>query len=551
MAVLSLGPTSLTLTAPSFLITLLFILHSTLSLLKAIRSRVKITALGGISFNRESHRVMFRFFLRSIFHIMIIRHEDSVKSSWWVEHASSSLKYSPSDHFPFSTLPILSSLQISVPKILVANVFALVAAGLITWIGKYAILAYQVARYLSASKTPTDSFQNPPKKILIVHGSVGAGHKRAAQALSETFALKHPEIQVEVIDIVDYAGSFFHAIYKTGYLALAERNWGSHLVGYWFDAGNTDRPGWGKRLIQEAFLLDFISHIYKTSPDVIINTHFLSTEIVAGLRRRGLLKIPQVTVVTDYDAHAFWANYPCEGFFVGQDGAVANLTHVNHDIDEDRVHVTGIPCVPVFSEVASKKVCMKNLGLMGEAGRPVVMITASGAMFEGRPSVFTIYEQALSCATPLEIVIITGRQKDLRAELEKVEVPERHVVKLEGFTRVMHEYMKASDVIVTKPGGLTTAESIGIGLAMVIVNPYPGQEMRNTDNLLEKGIAVKCNDLYLLGAKLESVVGDAKRMKAMQKASKAYGNLGACFEICEFIAEGQYGYIEVEKAKEQ
>jgi hypothetical protein len=81
-------------------------------------------------------------------------------------------------------------------------------------------------------------------------------------------------------------------------------SWGSHLIGYFFDAGNTKKPGWFKRLVQEAFLLDLISFIYHFSPDVIVNTHFLSVEIVAGLRRRGLLECPQVTVVTDYDAHA-------------------------------------------------------------------------------------------------------------------------------------------------------------------------------------------------------------------------------------------------------
>ena len=149
----------------------------------------------------------------------------------------------------------------------------------------------------------------------------------------------------------------------------------------------------------------------RCKPDVIINTHFLSTEIVAALRRRKLLRVPQVTVVTDYDAHAFWANYPCETFFVGQEGAVANLTHVNPEIEQKRVIVSGIPCVPAFSTCPAKRTCVKNLGLVGEKGRPLVLITASGAVYEGRPSIFTIYEQALSCETGIEIVVITGRQK--------------------------------------------------------------------------------------------------------------------------------------------
>ena len=145
----------------------------------------------------------------------------------------------------------------------------------------------------------------------------------------------------------------------------------------------------------------------------------------------------------------------------------------------------------------------------------------------------------------------------------------------------MHEYMEAADLIITKPGGerneptmseervpqlctsqtlillvdslvvahsgLTTAESLATGTAMLIVNPYPGQEMRNTDNLLEAGIAVKCNDLYLLGKKLQNIVDNPKKLRSMQKNSKNYGNSEACFEIVDFIAGGEYGYLDVGK----
>ena len=84
---------------------------------------------------------------------------------------------------------------------------------------------------------------------------------------------------------------------------MAEKTWGSHLVGFVFDSTNKKKPGAMSRLFQESFLLDFINYIFTFKPDVIINTHFLSVEIVAGLRRRKLLRVPQVTVVTDYDAH--------------------------------------------------------------------------------------------------------------------------------------------------------------------------------------------------------------------------------------------------------
>jgi len=505
---------------------------------------------------REKYRQLAYYTLRTTLHLLLMFYEDEVKAMDLIEKASDSLHYSPWKHLPFSLFFKLVGfepplLTLVVPKMLVANALAIAVATVAIWVGKYLILMVNVGRYLltvrQAQAEGEHTFNSPPQRILIVHGSVGAGHKRAAQAIAETFALEHPQIKVEVIDIVDFAGETFNQIYKKGYLSLAEKTWGSHLVGYVFDNTNKKKPGTMSRLFQESFLLDFINHIFTFKPDVIVNTHFLSTEIVAGLRRRKLLRVPQVTVVTDYDAHAFWANHPCETFFVGQEGAVANLTHVNPMIEEERVIVSGIPCVPAFSKCPAKRTCVKNLGLVGEKGRPVVIITASGAVYEGRPSIFTIYEQALSCETGIEIVVITGRQKDLREQLSKIPVPERHFVKLEGFTKVMHEYMAAADVIVTKPGGLTTAESLATGLAMVIVNPYPGQEMRNTDNLLENGIAVKANDLYLLGSKLNSIVSDPSRLKRMQRQSKSYGDSGACFTIAEHIASGEYGYIDLTK----
>ncbi|GMH59861.1 hypothetical protein TL16_g02916 [Triparma laevis f. inornata] len=544
MAILSLGDT-LHVQLKSYFFTISALLYSLYFLLKNLRPRVKVSSLGGLSYIREQHRVLANWALRVILHGTILVYNEELKTQ-----RIDTILFVPAEGFSaviFQHLPLsVQAFKVVVPKILAANLAAILLANSMVWFGKYILLVIKVLSYVfSVRKAGAPVFEDPPQRVLIVHGSVGAGHKRAAQALSDTFQQRYPEIVVEVVDIVDFAGSFFSSVYKTGYLSLSEKTWGSHLVGYFFDAGNTERPGWFKRLIQEAFLLDFINYIYKFKPDVIVNTHFLSTEIVAGLRRRQLLKIPQVTVVTDYDAHAYWANYPNEKFFVGQEGAVGNLTHVNPQIEQDDVLVTGIPCVPAFSAVPTQKQCIKNLGLAGEKGRPIVLICASGAIYEGRPSVFTLYEQALSCSSKLEIVIITGRQKDLRSQLEQIAVRPQHKVKLEGFTKVMHEYMTAADLIITKPGGLTTAESLATGTAMLIVNPYPGQEMRNTDNLLEAGIAVKCNDLYLLGNKLQKIVEDPKRLKDMQKKSKAYGNAGACFDIVDYIADGEYGYIDV------
>ena len=302
--------------------------------------------------------------LRVTLHLLILFFETDAKDL--VEHTMDSIPALPFVRFTFT---------MTLASVLVANLAAIPIATVAEFIIKYISLGCKIARYLMLTK-PDERFRNPPQKVLIVHGSIGAGHKRAAQALSDTFKERYPALEVKVIDIVDFAGPTFNAMYKRGYLSLAEKTWGSHLVGYIFDASNQSQAGWFSRLVQESFLLDFFSYIYNFRPDIIVNTHFLAPEIIAALRRRGLIRLPQVTVVTDFDAHAFWANYPCEAFFVGQSGAGGNLTHVNSSISEDRIFVTGIPCVPVFSTIGSRESCLKATGLRGEEGRPVVLLTA-------------------------------------------------------------------------------------------------------------------------------------------------------------------------------
>jgi len=212
-----------------------------------------------------------------------------------------------------------------------------------------------------------------------------------------------------------------------------------------------------------------------------------------------------------------------------EEGKIA-LQH--HGVPGDLVHVTGIPCRRAFyTETLSKKECAQTLGLQGRNDKPVILICSSGG------NVVDIYKSALAVTAPIEIVVITGRQADVRAELAKVDVPERHSVKLEGFTDLMHQYMRAADIIITKPGGLTTAESLAMGLAMVIVNPYPGQEVRNADMLLEAGAGIKVNDAYMLTYKLDKLVRDRDQLQKMQRASMTIGTPYAAVEICSKILE--------------
>ena len=244
-------------------------------------------------------------------------------------------------------------------------------------------------------------------------------------------------------------------------------------------------------------------------------------KVISHMRRKlpKTFQVPQVCAVTDFDVHSFWACQPCERFFVARNSGKLTLAH--HGVDPDTVTVAGIPIVPAFAAVEGKtELGLKLLGLEGPAqGKRVVLLMSGGG------DVFEVYAQLLKCETPLQIVVVCGRQADVRSRLAKVPVPAKHASKLEGFTRVMHQYLSAADVIITKPGGLTTSEALATGTVMAVVNPLPGQELRNADMILEGGAGIKINDTFLISHKLDRIFSDegGKRFSRMQSNAKALG----------------------------
>jgi processive 1,2-diacylglycerol beta-glucosyltransferase len=135
---------------------------------------------------------------------------------------------------------------------------------------------------------------------------------------------------------------------------------------------------------------------------------------------------------------------------------------------------------------------------------------------------------------------VSGRNEELQRRLEQIEVPPRHQVKILGFTTQMDELMAAADVVLSKPGGLTTSEVLARGAALMIANPIPGQEARNSDFLLENGAAIKVNNIATLPYKLAKLLDDPARLAGMKANARRLGRPQAAFDVARFaLAWGQ------------
>jgi len=260
--------------------------------------------------------------------------------------------------------------------------------------------------------------------------------------------------------------------------------------------------------------------------DIIVNTHFLPAEIIASLRRRGQFATPQLTVTTDFETHRLWVNEPCDHYFTATEEGAVNLQRWG--VPAARTSVTGIPIHPAFAEPKDRSACLAKHGLAGD--RPVVLQLAGGF---GVGPVERLYAGLLSIPSPLELVVVCGRNEELRARLGQVAVPPRHRAKVLGFTTEMDELMAVADLVVSKPGGLTTSETLARGATMVVVNPIPGQESRNSDYLLENGAAVKINNLATLPFKLTQLLSDPVRLAKLKDNARRLGKPRAAFEIAQ------------------
>jgi processive 1,2-diacylglycerol beta-glucosyltransferase len=368
------------------------------------------------------------------------------------------------------------------------------------------------------------------RRILILSASVGAGHLRAAEAVELAARQMFPGAVVRNVDVLQMTNRLFRRFYGQSYLDLVNK--APHVLGYFYDLlDQPSRSGSNRgdrfRLMLEKMNLKKLTRFVTGEPwDVIINTHFLSAEIIGSLRRAGKLDVPQVTVTTDFETHRLWVNEPCERYFTATDEGALYLHHWG--VKADATSATGIPIDPAFAEPKERAALLAKHGLDGS--RPIVLQLAGGF---GVGPIEKLFAALMQVPVPLQVITVCGRNEILKADLQRLPRSARHKVKLVGFTKAMHELMAVADLVISKPGGLTTAEALASGAVMVIVNPIPGQESRNSDYLLENGAAIKVNSAALLAYKVTTLIEDRPRLERLRQNVRRLARPRAAFDVVE------------------
>ena len=352
-------------------------------------------------------------------------------------------------------------------------------------------------------------------RALILAAGVGAGHNQAARAVDLALGDIDQVDQVRRIDILETTNEVFQKLYDDAYFALvAEVPW---LVGWGYES--QEAPFNLASLVQWWDQLNTTSLVRKIrayDPDMVICTHYLPARLVSLLLARRQLRASLSVVTTDYDFQGLWLTSPFSHFFVARDEARAYMEAIG--VPRDRIRVSGIPVRPGLDEPVDTDAVRDRFGLHPDL--PIVLISAGAS---GGGYALSVVRQVRRCVQPFQAVVVCGRNDGLRRDVDQVVGDDRERFRVLGFTNQMPDLMRTACLFVGKPGGLSSSECMAAGVPMVIVNPIPGQEVRNADYLVEEGAAVRCNYTPTVGYRIDALLADPERVRAMAFNARRIG----------------------------
>ena len=382
-------------------------------------------------------------------------------------------------------------------------------------------------------------------KILIFYASYGGGHLNAAKSINDYIISNYPNNDVELIDCMKYVNKTIEKLTTAAYREMAKKApwaWGK----IYSDSQKGPLAHLSSRS-NKIMAIKLLRLLREKQPDVIISTHPFGSQMCSYLKRKNKITAKIATIMTDFSPHDQWlvGHKFTDYFFVANDKMKNYL--ISKGIAENKVFVTGIPISNRFLKTYNKKEILDTYNLSED--KFTVLFFGGGEFGLGKTKTAEIFESFVqeSLKEKIQIIAIAGRNPKMKASFNEI-VSKYSVnttttnttditnnVKILEFTNQVPELMSISDLVVTKPGGLTTSESLASHLPMLIINPIPGQEEENAEFLEDKGIAIwlrKNDDSKLI---IENLLADNKKLNLMKENTKLLARPHSTETICKMI----------------
>lgn len=359
--------------------------------------------------------------------------------------------------------------------------------------------------------------RNGRNGILILTGNLGDGHRQAAYAIAEAAVRLDPDVQTHIVDVMERTHPALHRFSQFCYMQwITKFPW---LYGYLFRQTKDDTLI--SRLLKKLPLCNLRrlqAILEETQPSVVVCTFPSAAAAIAQLKQKGLASVPAVTVITDHTYHSYWIHPGTDRYIVGSDHIRKALCH--WPVPESRIAVTGIPVRPAFGSQPDREELCRRHGL--DPRLPTLMIMGGGCGLIGGDWAKLLTAPDL-LKKPVQTVIVCGRNDKLQRRLTRELRQYPHPLIVTGYVDHVHELMAAADLLITKPGGLTTSEALASGLPMLLYKPLPGQEYDNAAYLTRAGAAVQAANDGEFVARLGQLLDQPELLRRMRSRARQLG----------------------------
>lgn len=390
------------------------------------------------------------------------------------------------------------------------------------------------------------------KKVLIMSASTGGGHNRAARAIKEELenkTINNESIECEIIDSLKLVNNTMDKVISRGYEKSAiytPKAYGS--VYRLSESSLVSKNEFKDNFLTSLMAKKFRKLLKKSRPDLIIGTHPFPMIALSTLKKstsdisslnlsdafhkhyKDISVPPMISVLTDYTTHSTWIQNEIDYYIVGHEYVKELL--VFEGVNPNKVKAFGIPVEKSFLSHRDKEAVLSELGLSPNKLTVLLM----GGSF-GAGNIKATLDELISINRDFQIIVITGRNESLREKLEKNLALHHHdkdIVVL-GFTNKMNDLLASVDVLVSKPGGLTTTESLLKNLPMIVPYYIPGQEEENLDFLTNCGAALRTTKKYSLSVLLKVLIDDSSRLDMLKKNIKSIRKFNSAQNIANLV----------------
>ena len=363
-------------------------------------------------------------------------------------------------------------------------------------------------------------------KVLVLTITAGTGHNITANAISSY--LEESGVESKVLDTYYYINRLLGKTVSQGYLIIVNAKAAYKKAYRQLEKRKKNSYKSSATRLTNIFLAHKLYRFMNDyKPDVIICTHIFAGMIVDVMKQRRGIAAKTIGILTDYTIHPYWEETLRFDYIVIPNEYLISKA-VKKGFKENQILPFGIPILPKFSEYISKESARAELGL--DVNKNTVLLMGGSTKYGHMEKILIQLDES---DIEMQIISVCGNNKEVKEKIDAMKL-KKNILNF-GYNKNIDRLMSAADCVITKPGGLTTSEALAKNLPMILTNPIPGQEDRNTEFLVNNGAAMAVTPTFPLDEILHQIFDNTERLEIMRSAIKSIRKPDSTAAVCEFV----------------